>query len=194
MSRCLAVYNAFSSVNDGVEYRNGVKVSPNYMTIGKKWEGFSYSQLCEMVSMSEDLRDQVNPNMTITQIRDLKRQNRETSIPPSDVSRVATSQQFLEDVAPISSGAELKRFKFGKYFSLHGAALSTYIKHLDSSGSVRLFVFDEFGAPLFVDASFDLLYTCDDIDGCDTCFVFRACPSTVDLSELETLCNANGQP
>lgn len=185
LSRCLAVYDKFSSLNDDVIYCQGLKKTTNDMSIGQKWEAFSYSQLCEMVSMDNDLRKQVNPDMTIAQIRELKKKKRETSTPPSDVSQVATSQQ--ENVDSISSGANLKCFKFSKYFSLHGAARSTYVKHVDSSRSVRLFLFDEFGAPVFVYSDFDVLY----FDDSDVCIALRACPSTCEFSELS---NANGQP
>ena len=38
----------------------------------KQWEAFSYSQLCEMLSMSNEERKKVTPDMTIKQIRELK--------------------------------------------------------------------------------------------------------------------------
>lgn len=37
-----------------------------------KWENYSYSQLCEMISMSEEDRKKVNSSMTVKQIRELK--------------------------------------------------------------------------------------------------------------------------
>lgn len=38
----------------------------------KQWEAYSYSQLCEMLSMSDEERQKVTPDMTIKQIRELK--------------------------------------------------------------------------------------------------------------------------
>lgn len=38
----------------------------------KQWEAYSYSQLCEMLSMSDEERKKVTPDMTIKQIRELK--------------------------------------------------------------------------------------------------------------------------
>lgn len=37
-----------------------------------KWKDYSYSQLCEMISMSDEDRKKVNPTMTVKQIRELK--------------------------------------------------------------------------------------------------------------------------
>lgn len=181
LSRCLAVYDRFSAVNDGYEYRNDIKTKRSAISIGKKWEGFSYSQLCEMVSMDKDLLEQVTPDMTISRIRELKKKDRElagafkeidailnsrnqTPDSPPDVSQVATSQQG---------------FDFGKFFSLHGASRSVYVNHVASSRTVSLVLFDESGTLLFNGALFDVLYFHD--NG----LVLRARPSES---------NASGQP
>ena len=37
-----------------------------------KWKEYSYSQLCEMISMSDEDRKKVTPSMTVKQIRELK--------------------------------------------------------------------------------------------------------------------------
>lgn len=38
----------------------------------RKWKDYSYSQLCEMISMSDEDREKVNPSMTVKQIREMK--------------------------------------------------------------------------------------------------------------------------
>lgn len=37
-----------------------------------KWKEYSYSQLCEMISMSDEDRKKITPSMTVKQIRELK--------------------------------------------------------------------------------------------------------------------------
>lgn len=44
------------------------------MSLQQPYEKFQYSQLCEMLSMSEKQREQVTPDMTVKQIRDLKKE------------------------------------------------------------------------------------------------------------------------
>lgn len=61
VSRCIAVFKNFSSPEDK-------------MHIDKKYKDYSYSQLCEMVCMSEKDRKKVKPEMTVKQIRELKKQ------------------------------------------------------------------------------------------------------------------------
>lgn len=54
---------------------NLIGVSKEFAHFGeldKKWKEYSYSQLCEMLSMSDEEREKVTPNMTIKQIRELK--------------------------------------------------------------------------------------------------------------------------
>lgn len=43
------------------------------MSIQQKYEKFNYSQLCEMLAMSEKQRDQAKPDMTVKQLRQLKK-------------------------------------------------------------------------------------------------------------------------
>lgn len=43
------------------------------MSLQQPYEKFKYSQLCEMLSMTEKQREQVKPDMTVKQIRQLKK-------------------------------------------------------------------------------------------------------------------------
>lgn len=52
------------------------------MSLQPAYSKFSYSQLCEMLSMSEKQRAKVTPDMTVRQIRDLKRGEVEQDLPP----------------------------------------------------------------------------------------------------------------
>lgn len=52
------------------------------MSLQPQYREFKYSQLCEMLSMSETQRKKVTPEMTVRQIRDLKREE-EPDLPPN---------------------------------------------------------------------------------------------------------------
>ncbi|MBD5531078.1 MAG: hypothetical protein HDQ98_14540 [Lachnospiraceae bacterium] len=69
VSRCMAVAKKFSS--------NGSSANVS-MHLDKRYKDFSYSQLCEMVSMDDKDRWKVKPEMTIRQIRELKKAIKET--------------------------------------------------------------------------------------------------------------------
>ena len=58
------------------------------MYLDEKYQDYSYSQLCEMLGMSDEQRRQVRPDMTVKEIRELKKNV------SRNVSRVATSQQM----------------------------------------------------------------------------------------------------
>lgn len=51
------------------------------MTLQPEYKDFNYSQLCEMLSMSDKQREKVTPDMTVKQIRELKREV-EPDLPP----------------------------------------------------------------------------------------------------------------
>lgn len=114
LSRCLSVYERFAMCE-------GPFSTPK-MFIDKKYSDFSYSQLCEMVSMSDDMVKRVNPDMTISQIRALKK----------------GISSFGCDVATVNEVTHTKDFDYDKYISLSGAALYSYVKSCHSSS--RLFL------------------------------------------------------
>ncbi len=121
VSRCISVYKTFS--NNGKCF------------IDYKWKEYSYSCLCEMVSMDEETRSLVTPDMTVSQIRELKKSKKK----PEAVSPVAISQQTEEK--PV--------FDVKKFSSLYGAARNSYVKNADSLESVVLHVYDSKGRPVF---------------------------------------------
>lgn len=64
------------------EIKNGWNtIQQRTMFLQPKYEKFSYSQLCEMLSMSETKRKIITPDMTVKQIREIKRQP-EPDLPP----------------------------------------------------------------------------------------------------------------
>ena len=63
VSRCMKVFTEFSLVQNG----------NRTMFIDKRYEDYSYNQLCEMLPLPSDKRLLVSPDMTIKQIRELKK-------------------------------------------------------------------------------------------------------------------------
>ena len=76
VSRLINVYLEFSKVQDYTRT----------MFLDEKYQDYSYSQLCEMLNMTDEQRRQVRPDMTVKEIRDLKKNV------SRNVLQVATSQ------------------------------------------------------------------------------------------------------
>lgn len=72
VSRLMEVSKEFSRKNDNMHR------SPT-MFIDDRYKDYSYSQLCEMLPLSSDQRKQIKPNMTVKQIRELKKQFKKKS-------------------------------------------------------------------------------------------------------------------
>lgn len=62
-------------VSRGIAHERTMSLQPQY-------QQFNYSQLCEMLSMSDKQREKVTPDMTVKQIRELKREG-EPDLPPN---------------------------------------------------------------------------------------------------------------
>lgn len=121
VSRCISVFKEFAVRDEHGVYK---------MWLNDKYSNFSYSQLCEMVSMKEEQRKLVKPEMTIKQIRELKKKN--VSQKYDDVSQVATSQPN-------------NRLCTNDLLTKHGVVLQNHIKKCDKIGSLRLRIFDSNG-------------------------------------------------
>lgn len=65
VSRCILVWKRFSLTNPGSYTRT--------MFLDERYKDYSYSQLCEMVSMKDDDLWKVKPDMSVRQIRELKK-------------------------------------------------------------------------------------------------------------------------
>lgn len=94
------------------------------MWLDDKYKQYSYSQLREMLSMSEENRKQVNPDMSIEQIRELKK------------NKVAISQP------------EMKRFDNDKYKSLTGVAKQKYVSTRNEKCVVHIKIFSRDGSEI----------------------------------------------
>ena len=122
VSRCISVWENFAAVDSSHSRK---------MWIDERYQEYSYSQLCEMVSMDEELRKQVKPDMTIKKIREIKKNNSQND------SSVATSQP------------EKEKFRFGDYLSKKGIVLYNYIKNLDYENTCGITIFDQDGKEVY---------------------------------------------
>lgn len=85
VSRCIDVCLEFSS---RVQWANGLKEHGSMLEIDERWNMYSYSQLVEMLPLTDEQRCQINPEMSIRQIREYKKSLKKKK----DSKSVATSQ------------------------------------------------------------------------------------------------------
>lgn len=124
VSRCIGVYKNFNAALE-VSYVNGIQRRGAACDLGERWRDYSYAQLCEMLPLNDEQRSKITPDMTIREIRNFKKRQKD----------VATSQQ------------KVKIFDYEKYIKLTGAASSAYVKSCTSiSGHDKLlWIFDKNG-------------------------------------------------
>lgn len=141
VSRCIGVFRKFNaSLNS--RYAGGAITTGSAMELGACWKEFSYSQLCEMLTMDDKTLKLVRPEMTIRQIRELKKKN--VSRKEDDVSQVATSQQ--DNYLCVSD-----------FVSKHGVVLQNHIKKCDTHGSMDIKIYDANGKLLYKFKECDIL-------------------------------------
>lgn len=131
VSRCINVFLTFSASEKGV----------HKMWLDDKYKEYSYSQLCEMVSMNDEKRRQVTPDMTIKQIREVKKGN-----VSQNVSQVATSQP--------------EKFDNTNYSLKKGIVQQNYVKNCKTLENVQLRIFDKNGKFLKYGHIVDVIYKC----------------------------------
>lgn len=91
----MAINYAFGCRN---ERESGGIANSRTMSLQPAYEKFNYSQLTEMLSMSEKQRAQVTPDMTIKKIREIKKQDKEIDFKTLDeiIKKNQTSDQEPE--------------------------------------------------------------------------------------------------
>lgn len=139
ISRCINVYLRFAKKEEG-------KYVPS-MFIDDKYADYSYSQLCEMVSLGNDDLKHIKPDMTVKQIREYKKSKKETGFkaPAGKSCDVATNEV---------------RFYRKKFEGLKGIVAQNYIKKCVPDNCL-ICLFDEDGKR--IDCNLDVL--CLDKDG-----------------------------
>ena len=61
------------------------------MFLDDRWNDYQYSQLCEMLSMNATQREQTKPNMTVKQLRELKKQPAK-QVPKEELREITSGQ------------------------------------------------------------------------------------------------------
>lgn len=145
VSRCINVYREFNA-SLHTSFENGVKTKGSAMELAPEWESYSYSQLCEMLSLSPGQRKVISPDMSIKQIREYKKGLKERNSHGSGTASVATSQP-----------EEKKLFDYEKFIKLKGRACENYIKGLDKTNDAIPYFFDCNGKQLYGNVWADFL-------------------------------------
>lgn len=81
------------------------------MSLQQPYEKFQYSQLCEMLSMTEKQRELVKPDMTVKQIRELKKElkSEEPKAQPEPIQETPGQTSGLREPTPEEIAAENER-------------------------------------------------------------------------------------
>ena len=128
VSRCINVYLQFNASHD-VKVGAGCKSIGCAMDLSERWDNYSYTQLCEMLPLSEEDRKKVTPDMTVRQIRELKKNLKNGS------ALVASTQ--LE---------EKKYFDKKRYDETRGIVRQNVVRNCDAlNENVVFYVFDKNG-------------------------------------------------
>lgn len=144
VSRCISVFEKFCQRTDSWR--------PT-MFIQKKYADFSYSQLVEMVSIKDnDLIRSIKPDMTVKEIRDIKKRKKSCSLGDDvsrendDVSQIATSQKRPEGAICVTDLCDLR-----------GAALYAKIKKAPDLDVKHISLYDFDGKPICKCLTCDIL-------------------------------------
>lgn len=91
-----STYNFIAIVENFAEW----DLKNNYpkMWIADKYRRHGYSQLCEMLSLSEKQRDNVNVDMTVKEIRQLKKSNKTNDVIEDDEQIMLDECQMTFDI------------------------------------------------------------------------------------------------
>lgn len=137
VSRCINVYKQFNASND-VRITAGTKTIGCAMDLSERWKDYSYTQLCEMLPLSEHERESITPDMTVKQIREYKKGLRESEKDLEECfetldTMVASTQQ---------KKPEKKLFDLDEYKCKKGIIKRNYVKSCDVIASSKVHIFD----------------------------------------------------
>ncbi len=160
VSRCINVYRQFNASHD-VKVTAGVKSIGCAMDLSERWKDYSYTQLCEMLSLSEKERESIHPNMTVKQIREYKKNLRDSS--KSLDETFALFDKLVKESADGSVAStqleEKKPFDIKKYESTQGIVRQNVVRNCDAINDNAVFhVFDKNGKFLGGNIVCDLIY------------------------------------
>lgn len=149
VSRCINVFLAFNASKD-VTCSAGVKTVGCAMDLSEKWKDYSYTQLCELLPLSEDERNEVTPDMTVKDIREFKKQlkSRKTDSGAQDIPVASTQPE------------NKKPFDYKRYESSRGIVRQNIVKNCTPvKENVVVDVFDRNGRFVYGNVACDLIHT-----------------------------------
>lgn len=113
VSRCISVWQTFADRN-----KSGMPT----MFVDSNFADYSYSQLVEMLSIPEEERKKISPNLTIKQIREFKKNLKDNK--SSEVSG-SVKQEFTTSFADLTLLDNILEFIQKKYTFPFGGGFST---------------------------------------------------------------------
>ena len=162
VSRCINVYREFNAKND-VKRIGNYESHGSAMDLSERWKDYSYTQLCEMLSLSEDDRKKVTPDMTVKQIREYKKSLKSKSAASTqpedtDSDSVASTQPENSGDDPVAS---TQLFDYVEWMNKMGIVRYNYVKKcdpIDEYGHYKsLQVFDSRGKEIIYNVPCDIL-------------------------------------
>lgn len=135
VSRCISVWEKFAEVDAGHSRK---------MWLDDRYKDYSYSQLCEMVSMDKEKLSLIKPDMTIKQIREIKK----NSLSLSDSSNQLDSLLKDKKNDPLVATSQREIYDMFKFEELKGIVKQNYIKKLHGQ-RCKLQIYDKNGKLIF---------------------------------------------
>lgn len=161
VSRCLGVFRSFNASDDEI-YRGCVKTTGCAMELSEQWKDYSYTQLCEMLSLSEQERKKINPQMSVKEIREFKRLLKEDKKKNRSFLVASTQQESKELSSPVTStqqkteelsfpvaSTQPRLFDYACLNRFKGAVLQKYIKSLPSDGVKHIYLYSADGKEVY---------------------------------------------
>lgn len=161
VSRCINVYKEFSISNDITNTVGGCG-----MDLSDRWKDYSYTQLCEMLPLSEKEREEITPEMTVKQIREYKKKLRDSEKSSRDYLEILDDLIQKGKADPVASTQpEKKLFDFDEYKKKKGIIRRNYVKSCDTIDIKCIHIFDCEGREILLDCRGEVLEYFNGQDG-----------------------------
>lgn len=137
VSRCINVFKRFSDKSKDKNELPGI----NKMWINPAYKEYSYSQLCEMVTMDDKDLKKITPDMSIKTIREKKKEIKQLSDKrrsDNPMLNIVESAKENEDDSKISKKERLNVNSRESVMSVVRLAIDSYVEPYDSNLSVSV--------------------------------------------------------
>lgn len=159
VSRCINVYREFNASGE-TKYISGTKSSGCAMELADRWKNYSYTQLCEMLPLSDEDRKKILPDMTVKQIREFKKELKGKNTVASTQQESPEEDTEENPVASTQPEEEKKPFDNKLYESLtFGIFRQNVVKNCSPvKENVVATIFDKDGKFVYGNTACDLIY------------------------------------